>query len=265
MSLRDLAQQFVTYFEKADFNQCAQLMPGIKIEMAKAGVLVPKVGAPENDLVAVRHVLELAVLAAIHNRDDAEVGRLFSLVRPFYSAKLKLPASPNENKITGLYLLLLVAKNEIAQFHTELDVLENTGYGDATDPYLAYPLHLEQWLMEGLYDKVWKAITQKSQFPSAEFAVIAESLITTVRLEIAACTEKAYSSLPIGNARHLLFLSSDQEIIDFVNNEQPTWKLKDGNIYFPKEEEEFALDAPSGPENLISNTIDYAVQIETII
>lgn len=265
MSLQKLAKEFVGAFEQAQYGKAAELLPKVKLELVKANLIVPNKDATKEDLIAARQVLEVGVLTSIHVRNEEEMNRLVAQIRPFYSQDLKLPQSNNENKLVALYLLLLVARNEIAEFHTELEMLEDE---DAeADPYLCYPIRLERWLMEGSYDKVWRAITQQSEFPSPEFAILAESLVYTVRSEIAVCSEKAYTSLPISNARNLLFLNSDQEIVEFVS-QQEGWEMKNGRIYFPdvatvnKEERS---DGADSSEKLIANALDYATEIETII
>lgn len=260
MSLQTLATEMVTSFGQGDYKHTLQILPRVKLELAKAGLFVPSKTAQKADLIAVRQVLEIGVLASIHARDEPEIHRLIAQLRPFYSKELELPPSKSETKLVGLYLLLLVAKNEVAEFHSELETLDNP----ERDPFLAYPVHLERWLMEGSYDRVWRAITQESQFPSPEFAIVAQSLVYTVRNEIALCIERAYDRLPLSNARHLLFLSSDQEIADFVH-EQQGWTINNGYIYFPREEASAQDPGVASSDKLIANTLSYAHEIESII
>jgi 26S proteasome regulatory subunit N12 len=270
-SLQELSIGFIKAFEAGDYATTAQILPKIKVELAKAGLMVPSTEARKDDLLAARHVLEMGVLAAIHTRDEQEINRLVAQIRPFYAKQLGLPHSSNENKLMALYLLLLVSKGEIAEFHTELETLDNA----ETDQFLAYPVRLERWLMEGSYDKVWKAITEVSEFPSPEFAILAESLVYTVRSEIAACAERAYESLPLSNARHLFFFKSDQEaLMDFIND-QPGWEVVSGRISFENVPKLNDTDDSTqvttihedwaASEKLIANTLGYAQQIETII
>jgi 26S proteasome regulatory subunit N12 len=99
-------------------------------------------------------------------------------------------------------------------------------------------------------------------------------LIGTIRSEIADCSEKAYPSLPISNAKNLLFLDSEGAVVEFAQDRG--WILKDGRIYFPaqqepqndqsqaanqKSEKRIVLD--SG--NVIENAIGYARELETIV
>lgn len=272
MSLQNLAKEFIGAYEGQKYDHAMTILPNIKLELAKAGLIVPHAnqkGVNKSDYEAARQVLEVGVLVSIHTGNDDEMNRLVSQLRPFYAPELGLSPSSNENKILALYLLLLVAKNEIAEFHTELDSLTNP----EEDAFLSYPIRLERWLMEGSYDKVWSAITQQSQVPAPEFAILAQSLVYTIRSEIAASAERSYTSLPVSNARHLLFLSSDQELADFVS-EHPGWRIENGRIYFPDPEGQEAVADEQLPdaavpnvssERLIANALGYAREIETII
>lgn len=46
------------------------------------------------------------------------------------------------------------------------------------DRFIRYPVMLEQWLMEGAYDRVWGAMKGEG-VPSEEFAVFSEVRTTT--------------------------------------------------------------------------------------
>lgn len=76
--------------------------------------------------------------------------------------------------------------------------------------------------MEGSYSRVWSlcrpTASSSASLPLPEFAVFTPTLLQTVRNEIAACDERAYESLPLQDARTLLFLESDQEVHDFAQS-----------------------------------------------
>ena len=92
-------------------------------------------------------------------------------------------------------------------------------------------------------------------------------LISTIRSEIASCSEKAYPSLPIASAKNLLFLPSEGSVVDFAHERD--WLVKDGRIYFPLQQ----ADAEGRTEKdilvasgqVIENTIGYARELETIV
>lgn len=259
MSLQTLFKEFVTVFGSGDYTRAVTLLPAIKAEYAKSGLLLPSRGKfEEADLLAARHLLEMGVLAAIHAGDSSQsIVRLISQVRPFYSPFLKLTRSENETKVVALYLLLLLTNNEIAEFHTELHSLD----GVEVDRYLSYPLLLERWLMEGAYDKAWQAVTQESQAPAPEFAILAKFMRSTIQREIAQCAERAYTSLPIANARHLLFFDTDQQLLTLAH--QRGWIIENTRVVFTKSNDDHEEETNNG--TLVANLLEYATQIETII
>ncbi|KAK1072734.1 regulatory particle non-ATPase [Friedmanniomyces endolithicus] len=133
------------------------------------------------------------------------------------------------------------------------------------DELIQYPVRLEQALMEGSYDKVWGE-TKGERVPSEEFAVFSEVLINTIRSEIASCSERAYPSLQISNAKNLLFLDSEGAVIQFA--QARGWVAKDGRIYFPQQEAEMLAagkDVMSSSNTVIENTLGYARKLETIV
>jgi 26S proteasome regulatory subunit N12 len=84
-------------------------------------------------------------------------------------------------------------------------------------------------------------------------------LINTIRSEIASCSERAYPSLPISNAKNLLFLDSEGAVVQFAQSRG--WVAKDGRIYFPEQEAE----AHAAERDVIENTLGYARKLETIV
>lgn len=84
--------------------------------------------------------------------------------------------------------------------------------------------------MEGSYSRVWSlcrpsspssstspsSSSSASHLPLPEFAHLTPPLLATVRNEIAACDERAYESLPLRDARTLLFFESDDEVKRFA-------------------------------------------------
>ena len=63
----------------------------------------------------------------------------------------ELPESPYKYQLLGLNLLYLLSTNRVAEFHTELELLPTS---QLDNPYIRHPVSLEQYLMEGTYNKV---------------------------------------------------------------------------------------------------------------
>ncbi|RPA98841.1 hypothetical protein L873DRAFT_1739336 [Choiromyces venosus 120613-1] len=256
--LKALHQGLINTVNKGDYASASKGLSSLKIALLQRNALIPSATTLPTTLLLARDILEIGALTSIHQTDDAAFSRYYSQLQPFYEdPRLSTPktASVNRSKITGLHLLLLLSRNDIADFHTTLENLE----APEDDPFIKHPIMLERWLMEGSYDKVWNA-TKSSQVPSEEYAHFSQVLVGTIRNEIASCWEKAYASLPISNAKNLIFLDSEGAVIQFAKDKG--WEVKDGRIYFPVEEAEKEALA-SG--TIIENSIGYAHELETIV
>jgi 26S proteasome regulatory subunit N12 len=166
--LKALHQNLINTVSKGDYASASKSLSALKIALLERNALIPSQSTPVPTLLVARDILEVGALASIHQPDDSAFSRYYSQLQPFYEdPRLSAPgtASTNRSKITGLHLLLLLSRNEIADFHTTLENLE----APEDDPFIKHPIMLERWLMEGSYDKVWNA-TKSSQVPSEEYA-----------------------------------------------------------------------------------------------
>jgi len=248
-------------------SQAPHLLSRAKLGLLKLGALVPTDESKPQHLHLAVLVLELGALTSIRLKDTDAFTRYYQQLQPFYA--LSVPGrkeKSNQSKVTGLYLLLLLSVGDYGGFHTVLEGLEAEGQEQLNrGEFIQYPVRLEQALMEGSYDKVWGE-TKRERVPSEEFAVFSEVLVNTIRSEIASCSERAYPSLPISNAKNLLFLESEGAVIQFAQSRG--WIAKDGRIYFPQQEEEVLAaekDVMSNSDVVIENTLGYARKLETIV
>ncbi|MCJ1274054.1 regulatory particle non-ATPase [Puttea exsequens] len=246
------------------------LLSTAKKQLLHLNALLPTPTTSPQLLLLARQTLETGALLSIRLQDPDAFTRYYQQLTPFYelpSSSFKPEGQGQRNKVTGLYLLLLLTKGDYAGFHTVLEGLE-VEIGGATrqplekDRYLGYPVKLERWLMEGSYDRVWGA-TSGEDVPGEEFGVFSEVLIGTIRAEIASCSEKAYPSLPIANAKNLLFLESEGSVVEFARARG--WVVKDGRIWFPEQQEGRGEKEGMPSSIVIENTIGYARELETIV
>lgn len=172
-------------------SQAAQLLSKAKRQLMQLNALIPNSSTPRTVLPLARAALEAGALLSIGAADPAAFSRYYQQLQAFYAlpaSEYQPAAAQNEHqrsKITGLYLLQLLTKGLYAEFHTLLESLEaastegapNDGRGVVlgieNDRFIRYPVELEQALMEGAYDRVWKA-TKGEGVPSEEFAVFSE-------------------------------------------------------------------------------------------
>lgn len=171
--LQGICQGLKRSFTSGQYRSASQQLIGAKIALMERNVLIPTSSTPKAILPIAREILELGALISIYVSDESAFSRYYSQLQPFYDDPSITPPSPSKSKLTGLYLLLLLSKNDIAEFHTALETLVGTA---EEDKYIKYPVMLERWLMEGSYDKVWNA-TKSTEVPSEEY-----SLFTKVRL-----------------------------------------------------------------------------------
>lgn len=266
--LRTTIQQLQS-LKPATLQTAPQLLSRAKLSLLRLNALIPSEDSSPEHLELAREVLELGAFSSIRLRDTDAFTRYFQQLQPFYALPSKSRrGGSNESKVTGLYLLLLLSVGDYAGFHTVLEGLEASEEGKRVvdkDEFVQYPVRLEQALMEGSYDKVWGE-TKGERVPSEEFGIFSEVLINTIRSEIASCSERAYPSLPISNAKNLLFLDSEGAVIQFAQSRG--WLAKDGRIYFPEQEEEAQAaekDVMSASGSVIENTLGYARKLETIV
>ena len=69
-----------------------------------------------------------------------------------------LPESAKMYELLGLNLLYLLSQNKTSDFHTELELLPAKVV--LNNPYISCPVSLEQFIMEGKYNKVGATYTR---------------------------------------------------------------------------------------------------------
>lgn len=220
---------------------------------------------------------ETQVSSLVHCRDVLEIGAFFSIetqrVDSFerYYSQLKvyyfdykdvpgLPESPNKYQLIGLNSLRLLSQNRLAEFHIEIELLPLDVI--QTNPFINHPILLEQYLMEGSYNKVFLA---KAQVPSPYYTFFIDVLLNTIRIEVASCLETAFDTIAVVDAVRLLFLSDLNEFKKFMTTRQ--WVLSNDNqkISFPQSKDMNPSTAKVASQQIASQIIEYAVELEKIV
>lgn len=162
------------------YAEASGLLSKAKLALLQAGALTPAATTPPRLLPLARAVYEQGALASIRARIPDAFTRYVAQLQPFYElpADQLTPDPETRNKVTGLYLLLLLTQGRYAEFHSELESLGTREGADGpdrieSDKFLGYPVKLERWLMEGSYDRVWKAM-KKGEVPSEEYGAFSE-------------------------------------------------------------------------------------------
>ncbi|CAH0477626.1 unnamed protein product [Peronospora belbahrii] len=210
----------------------------------------------QKELEIARHVLESATLLSILREDMTAFERSMVQLKIYYSSGLQ--PSPLHYPILGTRLLQLLVENRMAEFHNELELLPEQS---REDPNIAFAVKLEQYLMEGTYNKVLEA---RTNVPNPYFPFYLSQLLQTVRENIADCAEVAYQCLTLADAQKMLIFDSAAELGVYIQEEKPEWIVREGRVWFKAPEKSLgASDIPS--LRLVGETLAYATELDRIV
>merc|ERR1711879_824988 len=101
--------------------------------------------------------------------------------------------------------------------------------------YIRHPVSIEQYLMEGSYNKIFLS---KANLPSERCKFFIEVLSNTIRDEIAECMEKSYQCISLQEAASILFFEDKAQVKQYAQQRQ--WQLEpsSGMVTFRSEEAE---------------------------
>ncbi|CBY19340.1 unnamed protein product [Oikopleura dioica] len=251
----DLSQEFKGTNGKPNLESCGAILSKLKLKLTQLNFLPAEKDCNiEKELTLARDVLELGALYSVASRDIPSFQKYIAQVKAYYFDYKDLPKSYFRNQILGLNLLCLLAQNKVAEFHTEV---ERLSYEEIqSDLYIKHPIKIEQYLMEGNYNRLIQA---KSNTPSESYSYFMEMLLVTVRDEIASCIEKAYPNMVTSEVQRLLHLSSDKELQSFSSKRN--WDFDQKLINFPREVVKDSI--PS--KDVTKMMLDYACDLEMII
>ncbi|KAI9032111.1 COP9 signalosome [Hyaloraphidium curvatum] len=243
----------------ADLKKCGSLLAKLKIALTQLSFLVPAEAAPDPaSLALARDVLEIGAQYSIRVKDIPAFERYVSQLKTYHNDYTNiLPPSSRMYPIIGLNLLRLLAQNRISDFHTELETIDPEQL--QSNIYIQHPVEVEQCLMEGSYNKVWNS---RQNVPTEDYLLFMDILMDTIRSEIADCSEKAYTSLPLSDAATLLHFKTNDEVLAFAKERD--WKVDPATkkIHFATADSSLT-DIPR--DKIVSMMISYAKELERIV
>ncbi|CAL9728525.1 26S proteasome regulatory subunit Rpn12p [Monosporozyma unispora] len=284
VALPDLVKSLSVAFNAKDYESCEKLLGPTKVELIKHSLLVPDLQKSNlsesyiNDLNITKNILEIGALSSIYLSKFDIYQNYFTQLRQFYFNDIKeLNESNNKSKLISLYLLILLSQGDVTKFHSELEYLDKHIKDLENDELLSYPIKVDRWLMEGSYQKAWNLLEVGSAVP--ELDVFSKTLMDAIRDEVALSTELAYENLPLINIKTLLFFNTEKNAEAFAL--ERGWEITNSIVYFHNKErlnnEAVQEDLEEQDENanmtgnklaqfkLIKKTMDYAINIETIV
>nr|XP_037274761.1 26S proteasome non-ATPase regulatory subunit 8-like [Rhipicephalus microplus] len=241
-----------------DLKKCGELLGNLKVTLTQLPFLpTSDTSVSKRELLLARDILEIGAQWSIKTRDIPSFERYLAQLKCYYlDYQNDLPESAQKYELLGLNLLCLLAQNRVAEFHTELELLPAKEI--QSNVYINHPVRLEQFLMEGSYNKVFKS---KDNVPAANYSFFMDILLDTVRDEIARCIEKAYDRISSHEATRMLFLDSPQQTDVYASKRG--WTATH-NVYQFSTEVKHTEDVIS-TEDLASQAIGYARELEMIV
>ncbi|KAJ3227651.1 hypothetical protein HDU81_006550 [Chytriomyces hyalinus] len=236
-----------------DIKKCGQHLATLKVNLTQLSFLQ---AASQKELLLTREILELGAQWSVKAKDIPSFERYIAQLKTYYhDYSSSLPASQRQYPLLGLNLLRLLAQNRIAEFHTELELIDPEQVSN--NLYIKHPVGVEQSLMEGSYNRVWRS---KADVPAEEYLFFIDILIGTIRNEIGSCSEKAYEKLPITDAATLLYFKTTKEVTEFAA--ERGWTVEGSYIAFVKQGGD-TLEIPA--PKMIRHALGYARELERIV
>ncbi|CAH3145639.1 hypothetical protein pdam_00002909 [Pocillopora damicornis] len=243
-----------------DLEKVGKLLSGMKMALIQFSFLPTSSGKPTyQELLLARDALEIGVQWSILKKDIPSFERYMAQLKPYYlDYKGTLEESVYMYQLLGLNLLSLLAQNRLAEFHTELELLPAKEL--QSNVYIRHSVSLEQYLMEGNYNKVFLA---RGNVPADNYHFFMNILLDTLRDEIAACAEKAYEHISFPEATRILYFESEKDMAAFAQKRE--WTLKEDKYYYfePDPDKEMKQEIPA--YKMIKNMLEYAKELERIV
>merc|ERR1711874_430227 len=181
----------------------------------------------EREMLVMREVFEIGAQWSISSRDVPSFERYMSMLKSVYTDQsTALPESSRMYEILGLNLLFLLSQNRLGDFHTELELLPPDIL--LSNPYIENPVQLEQFIMEGKYNKV---IDTRYNVPAESYKFFIDVLLETIRIEIARCMEKSYEDIDAEECRKMLHLDVG-ELEKYAQEKEWTFEKNGKKISF---------------------------------
>lgn len=253
--------------ETRNLGKIEKLVMQLKAEFVTQG-LAGVVSAEANTafLQKQREVAEISVQLYTLKKDMESFQRVIGQLKSSYAAfantlDKQIGESTAKYHMLGLDLMCYLAQNDLPSFHMELERIPPKQ--TTASPYIAFPVGLEQALMEGAYNKIFLS---KANLPSPYYTFFMDILLETVRGEIAKCMEKAYKNLSCQEAARLLFLDgpdSQKKVLDYGTKRN--WELSGDKRSFIFETDRSRAEAGMlDSRRLVCQNIYYAKQLEMI-
>jgi len=249
--------------KKGATDDAAKLLTQMKIatmSLESLSGLKPPSECNPKELLVTRETYELACLhVSLKQKDMSSFERHMAQLKTIYTDYSALiPKSDRQMELQGLSLLSLLAQSKIAEFHTELELIP---VGEWETKFIKFPIKLEQYLMEGSYQKV---LASNQDLPCDSYKMFVEMLSGTVRDSIAESMEAAYEGIGLDEGLRMLRMKGVEELRDYTAMREREWDIDAaGKVIRFRDDAKEDLEVPS--QRLIVETLSYAKELERIV
>ncbi|KAL8583821.1 26S proteasome non-ATPase regulatory subunit 8 [Nucella lapillus] len=243
-----------------NLDRCGEILTKLKVALTGVTFLpTDETNPSKQELLIARDILEIGAQWAIAKHDIPAFERYMAQLKCYYmDYKDDLPESTFKYQLLGLNLLCLLSQNRLAEFHTELELLPVKEL--QSNIYIKHPVSMEQYLMEGSYNKVFLA---RGNVPADNYNFFIDILLNTIRDEIAGCIDKAYTKIALSEAARMLFFDSQKPMQEYA--QKRGWQLGKDNCFHFKVESKHTADEVIPAKTLAQQTIEYARELEMIV
>jgi len=242
-----------------NLDKCGQLLDKLKVSLTQLAFMPTGDQFNKHELIVARDILEIGAQWSIATKNIPSFERYMAQLKCYYfDYANELPESAFKYQLLGLTLLCLLSQNRVAEFHTELELLPPKELQN--NIYIRHPVSLEQYLMEGSYNKVFLS---KGNVPSESYTFFIDILLDTIREEIGACIEKTYDQISLQEAARLLFFAQPKQLTDFASKRG--WSVVNRNVFkFNTKTVTHGVNKVPA-EVLAGHAIEYARELEMIV
>merc|ERR1719219_3083366 len=214
----------------------------------------------ERELLLAREVYEIGAQYSVATKDVSSFERYMSMLKSIYTDQsAALPESSRMYELLGLNLLFLLSQNRLGDFHTELELLPPDIL--LSNPYIENPVQLEQFIMEGKYNKV---IDTRYNVPAESYKFFIDILLVTIRDEMASCMEKSYENIDAEECRKMLHLDAG-ELEKYAQEKEWIFEKNGKEISFLPSEKKPSHEMEVPSKELAAMAITYAKEMEKIV
>jgi len=246
-----------------DLDECGKLLGRLKLALTQSHLeFLPTMSSGQvvdrKDILLARNILEIGALWAVAKKEPELFDRYMAQLKCYYLdyRTSGVDESAYKHQLLGLNLLRLLSANRLSDFHTELELLTIEDMQKSI--YIKHPVQIEQYLMEGSYNKVFVA---RDSVPAASYKFFMDNLLNTIRDEIASCIEKAYEKISFTESMKMMYYDSRQQMQTYAQERK--WKLGQDEVFYFSCEKKADDVIPS--LTLAQQAIDYARELEMIV